>query len=275
MLLLAFSLALPIVGAVAVILALARVGRRNEDEDEARDRDGDAQPIRTVGEALPTVEALVVAGSEERRAILWGLGRRADANAVAVLRWARKADSNELGLESALALEDLSIRFERRLDRHRQALAVAPSHAKAMAAGLWIAHGLKVGIIDVARMRTFAAEARRHFAMARALRPEALADVALAQAQMELAVLRPDRALDLLDQALARASTTRHDELRRLRDEAALRSHDLPWEGPSLLATYRHELPARRYAARRGNPRLVRPRTTRDDKLRSAQSGTR
>jgi hypothetical protein len=272
-----WGVCIALLGAAAVILALPRA-RRRELEDDDRHGEGDRHDpvvIRTLVEALPPAEAVMVGGAEERRAILAGLARRADANAVAVMRWALKADPNELGLESALALEDLSIRFERRLDRHRQALAVAPSHAEAMAAGQWIAHGLKVGIIDVVRMRTFAAEARRHFSVARALKPEALADVALAQAQMELAVLRPDRALDLLDEALARASTTRHDELRRLRDEAALRSHDLPWEGPSLLATYRHELPPRRYAGRRGDPRLVRLKAARSDLLRTAQSGTR
>jgi hypothetical protein len=279
-LLLAFGVALPIVGAAAVILALAQA--RPEDGPTTAgivEEDQDREEVTwELDESLPTAEALVVAGTEERRAILSALGRRADADAVAVLRWALTAASTELGRESALALEDLSSSFERRLDGHRRALELAPTHAEAMAAGQWIAHGLNVGIIDVVQMPTFASEARRYFVMARALRPEAAADVALAQAQMELAVLRPDTALELLDEALAHPARegepARHDELRRLRDEAALRSHDLPWEGPSLLATYRHELPARRHAARHGASRTARL-TAAPDQRRTAQRGMR
>ncbi len=252
-LLLAFSLALPVVGAAAVVLALSRgegperseleVGIRDEEDDH--EGAPDPQVIRQVGEALPAAEALLVAGIEERRAMLWGLGRRADADAIALLRWALTAASPELGLEAALALEDLSISFEKRLEGHRKLLAVTPSHAEAMAAGEWITHGVEVGILDVGRMRAFASEARKHFTTALALAPAAAADVGLARAKLELAVLRPDKALDVLDEVLATGTTARHDELRRLRDEAALRSHNLPWEGASLLATYRRQVPPR------------------------------
>jgi hypothetical protein len=255
--LLAFSLALPVVGAAAVILALAasgpetrrselEIGLAHDDEEDDRAQAPTPAQIRAFGEALPAADALLVAGVEERRAMLWALGRRADADAVALLRWALTAAPNDLGLEAALALEDLSIGFEKRLDAHRKALAAAPDHDEAMAAGAWLTRGFEIGLVDVARMRKFAAEARQFYALARARRPEAAADVALAEARMEMAVLRPDKALDLLDAALAGAATPRHDELRRLRAEAALQSHDLPWEGPSLLATYRNELALRR-----------------------------
>jgi hypothetical protein len=130
-----------------------------------------------------------------------------------------------------------SIAFERRLAGHRRALEVSPSHTRAMAAGAWIRHGIEVGLVDARRREAFAAEARRHFGLALTLAPPAAPEVALARARLELAVRRPDRALDLLDDALAAGTAPRHDELLRLRDEAARRSHDLPWEGRSLLAT--------------------------------------
>ena len=146
-----------------------------------------------------------------------------------------------------------------------------------MAAGAWITHGVEVGILDVGRMQTFASEARKHFTTALALSPEAAADVALARANLELAVLRPDKALDVLDEVLATGTTPRHDELRRLRDEAALRSHDLPWEGTSLLATYRRQLPPRwregRQVRRGGLARRGASRAT-GARVRIGQRGT-
>jgi hypothetical protein len=60
---------------------------------------------------------------------------------------------------------------------------------------------------------------------------------------MELAVLRPDSALEVIDRALATASPAMRLELHALRQEAVLASHSLPWEGPSALATYRRPLP--------------------------------
>jgi hypothetical protein len=262
-LLLAFSLTLPIVGGLAAAMVLVRKGSGDGGlaiDLEVGISDEDAPPsgpnvalIRTFADALPVADALLVAGTEDRRAMLWALGRRFDADAVTVLRWALTAASNELGLEAALALEDLAISFERQLQTHREALTAAPTHDQAMAAGHWIARGFEVGLIDVARVGAFAKEARGHFATARTLRPEAAAEITLAHARMELSILRPDKALDLLDAALAAEAGPLRGELRALREEAALCAHDLPWEGPSMLRTYRRRAPARGRKSRRGS----------------------
>jgi hypothetical protein len=250
-LLIAFGLTLPIVGPAAAVLSLARGGRSELELPMPEDADDEPLPdpmlIREVGELLPAPEALLVAGVEERRAMLFALGRRADAEAIALLRWALTASSAELGLEAALALEDMSIAFEKRLDAHRKKLAPdkEPTHLDALEAANCITNGFEVGILDAPRIEIFATEARRHYDLARQLDPSAAAEAAVGQARLELAILRPDLALELLDRALPGATAALRDELHRLRAEAVMRSHDLPWEGASILATYRRPLPSR------------------------------
>ena len=95
----------------------------------------------------------------------------------------------------------------------------------------------------MALIPAFADEAHRHCALASELAPGATAEVALARARFELAIQRPDIALDVLDRAFPATTHPLHSDLSRLRDEAALRANDIPWEGPSALLTYRRPLP--------------------------------
>ena len=77
--------------------------------------------------ALPSCEALSAGTVEERRAIIATLVRRADADAVALLRWALGASDPDLAVDAALALEELTASFDARLAACRDALAAARS----------------------------------------------------------------------------------------------------------------------------------------------------
>jgi hypothetical protein len=252
-LLFAFGFTVPIVGGAAALLSLANGGAdaAQKATDDAVDVAGDeatlpapdAQLVRQLGEALSLPEALLVAGAEQRRAMLWSLGRRGDAEAIALLRWALTAASTELGLEAALALEDVGTGFQKRVDACRRALEQTPTGANALAVAELITGGFESGILDGASLATFATEARRACGLALHLDGAPAPEVALARARLELAILRPDAAVAVLDRALDTAAPEWQDDLRRLRHEAALRAKDLPWEGSSALLTYRRPLP--------------------------------
>jgi tetratricopeptide (TPR) repeat protein len=258
-LLVAFALTLPVVGAPIALLSLAGGGARSEVADLLKDEPEPEPPpevalIRNVADGLPAPDALLVADVEERRARLWALGRRADAESIALLRWALTAGPNDLGLEAALALEDLSIEFEKRLKELRRQLEETPTAACARAAGDHITHAFEVGAVDVAQLRAYADEARGHYDRAAELDPKLAAEVAVGRARLELAILRPDLALAAIDRALPAAPPAIGAELHKLREEAEVRSHDLPWESPSLLSTWRSFRPGRSLA-RRGSGR--------------------
>jgi tetratricopeptide (TPR) repeat protein len=270
-LLVAFELTLPIVGAPIALLSL--VGGDHSELGDSIKEEPEPEPapevalIREVADGLPAPDALLVANVEERRARLWALGRRADAESIALLRWALTAGPNDLGLEAALALEDLSIEFGKKLKDLRKRLEQAPSAADARAAGEHITHAFEVGAIDVAQLRSYADEARGHFDRAVELDPSLAAEVAVGRARMELAILRPDLALAAIDQALPSAPAAIGVELHRLRDEAEIRSHDLPWESPSLLSTWRSYRPGRSSSGRTGSRRGTGTGTGRSKRL--------
>jgi hypothetical protein len=249
-LLVSFGLTLPVVGAPIALLSLFGGGDRTELSDSIKEEpEPEAAPetalIRDVADGLPAPDALLVAGVEERRARLWALGRRGDAESIALLRWALTAGPNDLGLEAALALEDLSIEFGKKLKGLRKQLEDAPTATDARIAGDHITHAFEVGAIDVAQLRSYAEEARALYDRAVELEPSLLPEVAVGRARLELAILRPDLAIVAIDQALPSASAAIGVELHKLRDEAEVRSHDLPWESPSLLSTWRSFRPGR------------------------------
>jgi tetratricopeptide (TPR) repeat protein len=265
-LLMAFGLTLPVVGAPIALLSLAGGNREHSELGDAIKEEPEAEPapelalIREVADGLPAPDALLVASVEERRARLWALGRRGDAESIALLRWALTAGPNQLGLEAALALEDMSIEFEKKLKAFRSRLELEATAADARAAGDLITHACEVAAIDGAQLRVYADEARRHYDRAVELDPTSAAQVAVGRARLELAILRPDLALAAIDQALTSAPASVRVELHKLRDEAEIRAHDLPWESPSLLSTWRSFRPQRSLSRRgSGHRRLVLP----------------
>ena len=270
---LSFVFAMPIFGALMAVLAL-----------EHGDGDGSlisdlalAPPLASeavagdfgrLAAALPSCEALSAGTVEERRAIIATLVRRADADAVALLRWALGASDPDLAVDAALALEELTASFDARLAACRDALAAArsadvgagaagtaaaapataPPEAGAMTVGLaaseaalaaaeLITHAIDVGVADPALVPALASEAREDYALAAADKDQSDM-VAIGRTQLELGALRPDTALACIDAALPTAGADARPLLISLREEALLASHALPWEGPSALASY-------------------------------------
>ncbi|HVZ87400.1 MAG TPA: hypothetical protein VHG72_10555 [Polyangia bacterium] len=259
-LLIGFGLALPLVGAPIVAAALTAKGKPAVLEDVAGDEYTteplDPAAIRRFAEALPAAEVLLTGTVEDRRALLSMLGQRADKEAVAMLRWALTATPPDIGMEAALALDDMSTTFEKRLVAARKQVEETPTGAAALAAADLIMGAVQSQMLDAYRVGTLASEARRHFSTAHGLDMSLAADVALGLARLELALLRPDAALEVLEQALPSASPEARPPLESLRQEALLSAHDLPWEGQSLLNTYRRPLPPPLPRPHRGRTRM-------------------
>ena len=270
---LSFVFAMPIFGALMAVLALEHgEGDGNLISDLALApplaSEGVAGDFGRLAAALPSCEALSAGTVEERRAIIATLVRRADAEAVALLRWALGASDPDLAVDAALALEELTASFDARLAACRDALAAArsadagvgaagtaaavpataPPEAGAMTAGLaaseaalaaaeLITHAIDVGVADPALVPALASEAREDYALAAADKDQSDM-VAIGRTQLELGAQRPDTALACIDAALPTAGADARPLLISLREEALLASHALPWEGPSALASY-------------------------------------
>ena len=108
---------------------------------------------------------------------------------------------------------------------------------------------------ETALVPTLAHEARGYYAAALAADPTRAAAIAIGRARLELAVLRPDAALEAIDevvvaegddderaragrQSVERIEPAELEMLLALRDEAVLATHALPWESASALASY-------------------------------------
>ena len=272
---LSFVFAMPIFGALMAVLALEHGdGDGNLISDLALAPPLASEPVAgdfgRLAAALPSCEALSAGTVEERRAIIATLVRRADADAVALLRWALGASDPDLAVDAALALEELTASFDARLAACRDALAAArsgdvgagaadtvaaaavpataPPESGAMTAGLaaseaalaaaeLITHAIDVGVADPALVPALASEAREDYALAAADKDQSDM-VAIGRTQLELGALRPDTALACIDAALPTAGADARPLLISLREEALLASHALPWEGPSALASY-------------------------------------
>jgi hypothetical protein len=185
----------------------------------------DAASFESIAQALSPCEVLSAPGSAEGWATLAALTRRGDAESVRLLRWLIIASPN-MAVDAALALEDLSTRFDAGLERRRFSLAENPSAASALDEGAFITGAMESGLVDPVMLEVRAAEARRCFALARELKPGGGQGVTQAWARMELAALHPDTALGIVDEALMRAADTQVPvALIALRDEARFASH--------------------------------------------------
>lgn len=72
--------------------------------------------IRSVGSALSPCDALVRGNEEQRRGALSRLSRRADADAIALLRRSAVGRDPDLALSAALVLDEIRERLERVVD---------------------------------------------------------------------------------------------------------------------------------------------------------------
>ena len=244
-----FTFSIPLAGSVLALVALGTVGRGEVLETDPEMMSPELEPLRAeelrrLGEALPCCEALLAGGIEERRAIIATLTRRADADSVALLRWALGAADPELAVEAALALEEMTASFETRTAQLREALASAPVAEDAQEAAELITDAIEAGIAEPALVPSLAHEARQFFtAAALTADPGRAGEVAVGRARLELAVLRPDAALAAIDESVDQVDGEAHSVLLALRDEAVVATHALPWESASALASYHPAVP--------------------------------
>jgi hypothetical protein len=239
----ALTLTLPLAGAPIAALMRGTDGRGAIGDTGPQDAPmapalASPADLRRMAEGLSCCEALLVADADERRAILSTLSRRPDRNAIDLLRWALASPHPDLAVEAALALEDVGATFDATLAAQRVALEQTPTFGGAVALADVITDAAEAGVADAPLVPGLAREARQWYLRAADLDPARADVVAIGRARLELAVLRPDNALDAIDRALPTAGPAAREQLIALRQEAALASHSLPWEGPSALATY-------------------------------------
>jgi hypothetical protein len=241
----AFVFAMPVAGAALAVLSLGTAGRGEVLEADPSAAAGAAEPLRAeelrrLGEALPCCEALLAGGVDERRAIIATLTRRADVDAVALLRWALGAADPDLAVEAALAIEEMTASCEARLAAYRKQLAEGAGAPKgtALSAAELATDAIETGLAEPTLVSQLAEEARGYYTTARAEQPERTSTIAIGRARLEMAVLRPDAALGVIDEVVDAADGDLRLQLLALRDEAVLATHTLPWESPSVLASY-------------------------------------
>jgi hypothetical protein len=203
----ALALTLPLVGTLIAALVMGTEGRGEIAQfftaEKPSPRAITAEDVRRLTDRLPPCEALLSANRDERGATFAMLTRQADASAIRILRWAVSGPDPDLAVEAALALEDLSTQFERRVVDSREALRNDPGFDNALAAADSLAEAIQSGLVDPSLAPPLAFEARRCYQNAESFAPERTVEVALKQARLELAVLCPSQALAALNRASA------------------------------------------------------------------------
>jgi hypothetical protein len=257
----AYTFAIPVFGAPLAAISLGTAGHGELVEADptalpVAPEAPRAEELRSLGEALPTCEALLAGSIDERRAIIATLALRADAGSVALLRWALGAANPDLAVESALAIEEMTASFEARMGEHRKELASeSPRPGEALAAAELATDAIEAGLAETALIPSLAHEARGYFSLALATDPARAAAIAIGRARLELAMLHPDAALEAIDEVVVadgeagsepvlaaksveKIEPAEMEMLLALRDEAVMATHALPWESASALASY-------------------------------------
>lgn len=211
----------PVIGPLAGAWAADARGRGGAEllpaPDGAAHVDGLAI-ARRLTTSLPSCEALVSNDLEARRATIARLARRATADDIAMLLWARSHPDPDVAVEIALALEEVGQRFEQRVHAARAAALANPCFATHAAVVRVISAGILTGVIDGPLVRVLVDEARTHHAEAIALEPARAAELVAVSARLELVMGRPAVACDLIAGVVW---TSVDDELIALHGEAA------------------------------------------------------
>jgi hypothetical protein len=201
----AMTVTLPVLGAAMAVLVVTMRGRGGDElltrHEPGRRPESGVVVARRITGGVPGCESLM-ADIDTRRTALAALQRDPDARAIALLRWSMMQADPDLAIEAALALEDLSARCAR---RSADACAEAdrqPSRERALAAADEIAAPIHNGLAEPALARSLAALARHYYDRAVSLDEARDGELVWARASLELAVLRPDAALALLEPAL-------------------------------------------------------------------------
>lgn len=156
--------------------------------------------------SLPPCEAILSTDVDARRATIARLAERAEADDIAILRWARNVDDPEVAVEAALALEEIGQRFDDALSTADEPRTIVLAISQAIAGG----------IVDHAQVGNLVDRARRSYAMI--AHPDIDIDIVLARARMELAARQPRVALGVLKTMIAATDDPR---LIQLHSEAA------------------------------------------------------
>jgi len=220
----AVAIAMPIIGPLATAWldhqrGLGGGGLLGEPAEPEQTVDG-ADVARRLVSCPPPCEAIVSGDIDSRRAAIARLADRANADDIAILRWARTQADPDVAVEAALALEDIGERFDQRIAAAR-AIAKQDSTAEHHAAIVQaIADGVIAGFIDAATAGKLPAAARAHHDMAVLLDPALISSLAVPLARLELATDHAHDALALLEPVLATAAPLTEDVV-ELYNEAA------------------------------------------------------
>lgn len=202
------SITLPVVGPLATAWIDGIEGTGGADL--LADRETPKMPVngsaiaQRLTSSLPPCEAILSTDVDARRATIARLAERAEADDIAILRWARNVDDPEVAVEAALALEEIGQRFDDALSTADEPRAIVLAISQAIAAG----------VVDHAQVGNLVDQARRSYAMI--ARPDI--DLVLARARMELAARQPRVALGVLKTMIAATDDAR---LIQLHSEAA------------------------------------------------------
>ncbi|MBL9016871.1 MAG: hypothetical protein JNL83_21970 [Myxococcales bacterium] len=217
----ALGLAVPVFGPIAAAAAAIAIGTDSadllHDPHVPPSRIDGAEIARRLNHSLPVCEALASGDVTARRLAITKLKARGSAEDIAILRWAHAQARGDAAVELALALEEVSARFETQIRSARAAAAAEPSYATLSAAFLLIAGGVASGAVDAQLAQRIAAEGAKHHEAAVALDPQRGKELLVARVRLELAMHRPAAALDLIGDPVPPADT----ELGTLYREAA------------------------------------------------------
>jgi hypothetical protein len=203
----AVSAAVPVVGPIAAILAVTVRGNGGRDllhDAHAETGRVDAHHVaRSLVTEMPACDALSSSDRQVRWACLAKLAGRANASDLALLRWARTRTPGDIAVEIALALEDIVVRFESRAYAARESAARGLDYETRAGAFRVLVDGIHRGIVDEPAIARLANEARQHHEAAIAADPDRARELLADRARLELAVDRPEVALDMLTSSLA------------------------------------------------------------------------
>jgi hypothetical protein len=217
---------IPVAGPLlAFIVARARGGRvlTLDQLDPGIASRGAFAQMRRSADLSASLEKLMSPIAEERMGALVKVSMAGDARAVAQLRWTIEHGTREAVLDSALTLEELSLRCEKRRDAALKHFESSPSFASAFAAAEACAHGVLTGLADDASLPALANQARELYLQALQLEPARANEVEEPLARLELAAARPGEALAIIERLAGREQQggAIAQRLRQLRDQAA------------------------------------------------------
>lgn len=203
----AVTAAVPVIGPIAANLATTIRGNGGRDllhDGHAEAARVDAHQLaRALVAELPACDALSSPDREIRWSCLAKLARRANASDLSLLRWARTRTRGDIAVEIALALEDIVVGFESRACAARERAARAHDYETRASAFRELTDGIQRGIVEDHALERFASEARQHHEAAIAADPDRARELLAERARLELAVDRPDVALEMLAGSLA------------------------------------------------------------------------